>query len=223
MPSKRYKMSKIISIGPNDSDILFYYDLTSIAVDYVKRMKTMQSKKSGWIKLPVNLPNAKKKIVELILQMRVMSNNEYHYDQARLINQLHGMWGNDNSSHCVHPNDRLRLFSLIMTLEENRPMFERLACGCTERYHLDDASLSLTSIFRKLSFQFSNEDIKVVLPENTVDVQGIENINANDSLRMKIERDGEFPYKFQHLIIKLNIPNKLVRNIINRNLYANTL
>ena len=61
LPSKRYKMSKIISIGPNDSDILFYYDLTSIAVDYVKQMKTMQSNKSGWIKLPVNLPNAKKR------------------------------------------------------------------------------------------------------------------------------------------------------------------
>ena len=208
LPSQRYKMSKIISIGPNENDVLFYYDLTSIAVDYVKLMRTMQSNQSGWIKLPVNLPNAKKKIVEIILQMRVMSNNEWHYDQIRLINQLHGMWGNDNSSHSVHHNDKLRLFGLIMTLEENRPMFERLACGCTERYHLDDASLSLASIIRKLSFQFGNEDIKVKLPENSDDVEGIENVDANDLLLMKMERDGELIYNFEYIIIVLYIPNK---------------
>lgn len=191
LPRKRYKMSKIISIGSNEEDMLFYYDLTSIAVDYVKHMKLKNTDKTGWLKLPVNLPNVKKKIVETIVAMRILVNNKYHYDQDRLVNQLHGMWGNDNVSVSVHPNDKLRLFGLIMSIEENRPLFERLACGATERYQLDDASLSLAAIFRKLSFQFGNEDIVITLPPNAPDVQGIENIDPNDKLRMLIERDGK--------------------------------
>ena len=64
-------------------------------------------------------------------------------------------------------------------------------CGVTERYQLDDASLSLAAIFRKLSFQFGNEDIVITLPPNAPDVQGVENIDPNDKLRMLIERDGK--------------------------------
>ena len=126
--------------------------------------------------------------------MRVMVNNQYHYDQDQLVNLLHGMWGHDNASHSVHHNDKLRLFGLIMSIDENRPLFERLACGASERYQLDDSSLSLASIFRKLSFQFGNEDIHVNLPPNASDVQGIENVDANDKMRMVIERDGKLHY-----------------------------
>ena len=68
LPKKRYKGSKVISIGPNDEDTLFYYDLTSIAVDYVKLMKGMNTEKTGWQKLPVNLPNVKKKLLRLSYQ-----------------------------------------------------------------------------------------------------------------------------------------------------------
>ena len=125
LPNKRYKMAKILSIGSNKEDMLFYYDLTSIAVDYVKHMKGRHTDKTGWLTLPVNLHNVKKKIVETIVAMRSLVNNKFQYDQDRLVNQLHGMWGNDNYSHSVHVNDKLRLFGLIMSIEENRPLFER--------------------------------------------------------------------------------------------------
>ena len=48
-------------------------------------------------------------MVEAILQMRIMVNNEYYYEQDRLVNQLHRMWGNENASHSVQHNDKLQL------------------------------------------------------------------------------------------------------------------
>ena len=58
--NKRYKGSKIISVGPKGGDQTFYYGITAIAVDYVKQMAEQKKNKVAWFKLPVSLPNVKK-------------------------------------------------------------------------------------------------------------------------------------------------------------------
>ena len=70
-------------------------------------------------------------------------------------------------------------------------MFEGLTAGSKKHHIHDDPSISLASIFRKLVFQFANEDRITQLLENSRDVDGIENIDMNDRSRMKIDRDGE--------------------------------
>ena len=72
LPAKRYKLSKILSIGPKGGDQIFYYNLTSIAVHCVKKMVEQQNNGIGCFKLPKSLPNVKVKIVEIILQLRVL-------------------------------------------------------------------------------------------------------------------------------------------------------
>ena len=129
LPKKRYKQAKILSVGPKNGEMVFYYYLTVIAVDFVKAMQHQMVSRIGWFKLPKNLPNVKSKIVEVIIQLRVFDGNKYTLEQTRLINFLHGIWGTDSASLGMHDNDKVRLFGLIMSIEENRPQFQRLAEG----------------------------------------------------------------------------------------------
>ena len=188
--NKRYKGSKIISVGPKGGDQLFYYGITSIAVDYVKEMVKQKKNGVAWFKLPVSLPNVKNKIVEVILQLRILEGNNYELEQTRLINFLHNIWGNDQGGISPNDNDKVRLFGLIMTLEKNRLKFQRLAEGHKDWHGMDDPTMSLANIFRCICFDFANEDIVIDLPDNACDIQGIEGLDPNDRNRMKIERDG---------------------------------
>ena len=63
LSKKRYRQAKILSVGPEGKEV-FFYDLTSIAVDYVKKMYAMCNEESAWKNLPKNLPNVKAKIVQ---------------------------------------------------------------------------------------------------------------------------------------------------------------
>ena len=137
------------------------------------------------------LPNVKRKILEVIVQLRTLDSNQYKLDQTRLLNFLNGVWGSDQGSLTPHKNDKVRLFGLIMTIEENRPKFQRLAEGHKDWYGMDNVTLSLAEIFRALAFNFSNEDIHIDLPENADDIQGINNLDPNDITRIRIERDGK--------------------------------
>ena len=59
-------------MGPKGGNQLFYYGITSIAVDCVKEMAKQKKNGVAWFKLRVSLPNVKKKIVEVILQLRIL-------------------------------------------------------------------------------------------------------------------------------------------------------
>jgi len=50
-PSKPYKGDKIISVGPVDAKV-FYYNLTSIAVELSKKFVTENQCERGWDKIP---------------------------------------------------------------------------------------------------------------------------------------------------------------------------
>lgn len=70
----------------------------------------------------------------------------------------------------------------VYTLDQEK----RIAMGEIGQYQLDDVSLPIAAIFRKLLFQFANEETVVKFLENVVDEQDIEDIDTNDRSHMKI-------------------------------------
>ena len=67
--------STIPPIGPKESP-LFYYDLSMIAIEYVKRMSNEKEMGRGWAKLPKNKTDTKIKIIERLLALRKRADNE---------------------------------------------------------------------------------------------------------------------------------------------------
>ena len=95
------------AVRPKDGEKLDYYYLTAIAVDFFKAMQSQIMNKVGWFKLPKNLANGKSKIVDTILQLRILEGNQYLLSQSRLIHLLHGIWGTNQESLGVHDNEKI--------------------------------------------------------------------------------------------------------------------
>ena len=55
---------------------------------------------------------------------------------------------------------------------------------------LDDVMYKPKEMFQNLSFDFSNEVIHVDMPPGSEDIDGIEELDANDASRIQILRDG---------------------------------
>ena len=190
LPKATYNRSKIPPVGPKESPT-YYYNISSIAIDYLKTMRTEQELSRGWKKVPVNQTDAKNKIIGLLLSLRKEQAGVYVLEQERIIGMLANVWGGDENSDdtSLHHNDRIRLFGIIMSIDTNRPIFERLTEGCTSRQKLDDPQFNLKQIFQTLAFSFNNEKIFVEISHDAYDVPGVMNINANDFSRIKITRD----------------------------------
>ena len=72
LKKKTYKESKIFSIGPKGG-LLYYYGLSSIAIDFGKAFKNAKEMETGWTKVPQNLTEVKLKIIHSILSVRKLS------------------------------------------------------------------------------------------------------------------------------------------------------
>ena len=110
------------------------------------------------------------------------------------------MWGYKVASQSTEDNDKLRVSGLLF-LECNVEQLLRLAMGVTKRVQLEDQTLTLRGIFELLALQFNNEQIVVSYPEISSDVDGMSNLNANDPLRIRIKRDGEFKCMYYKYMI----------------------
>ena len=85
LPSSHYLRNKIISVG-SDTDQLFYFHLTAIAVDFAKIMKESKDINSGWDTIPKNNTQIKEKIVERLLSLRTLEEGgKYVLDQSRVV------------------------------------------------------------------------------------------------------------------------------------------
>ena len=123
------------------------------------------------------------------MQSRSIHNGVYVLDEVRLVDTLHGLWGNGTASQGVHDNDKVRLFGILMSLQKNRLLLQRLAECATERSTIGDPELSINGIFTQLCFDFNNDDIIIELPSNACDVEGVENLDPNNMNRITIQRD----------------------------------
>ena len=187
--SKTYKRNKIMSVGP-PSHSLYYYDLTAIAVDLCKIMRSMQELDEGWMKLPKNPTQIKEKIVSTIMALRSQQDDgRYYLSQDRFLNNMQNVWGATAVDVTPHANDRVRLFGIIMTEPRMRPYLERLCDGITSLEQLDSPSLSIPQIFADIRLAFNNEEVVVTFPDLANDLENIDLLDPNDPSRISIDRD----------------------------------
>ena len=109
------------------------------------------------------------------------------------LSTLNNQWVYSEDIITAEPNDKLRLFGIIMALDKNRHIIERIASGATRREHIDDPEYNPSMMFQYLCLDFNNESILVLLPSKAYDIMGIEELDANDSSRIKIYRVYTFP------------------------------
>ena len=144
----------------------------------------------GWNKLPKNKTDVKVKIVERLLAFRKLINNEYILDQSKIILILSNVWYSVLPPTIISHNDRVRLFSIVTTIEENRFVYQRLSEGYTCRQSINDTNFSPRQIFSNIASGYNNEKIKTDLTGDIFDVDGHKEIDPNDKIRITITRDG---------------------------------
>ena len=150
----------------------------------------MQELDEGWKKLPKNPTQIKDKIVSTIMALRSQRDDgSYNLCQKRFVNCLQNVWGASAVDLTPHPNDRIRLFGIIMTLPRMRAYFERLCDGITNREQLDSPALSIPQIFADICLAFNNDDIIIKLPDTANDLENIDLLDPNDESRISIDRD----------------------------------
>ena len=102
---------------------------------------------------------------------------------------LKKIWGKDSISLAPHPNDRVRLYGIVMSIPQYRFVLQRLCDGVTSRDALDNPELSLKQIFVDIVLAFNNEELKVIFPDEAYDLESIHMLDPNDDDRIVIQRD----------------------------------
>lgn len=100
---------------------MYFYDLSSIAIDFLKIFASENELGRGWDKVPKNKSDAKTKIINSMIAMRHEGDDgKYVLDQHNYISTLKSMWGGSSPSTTPRHNDRVRVYGLVMTRPVNR-------------------------------------------------------------------------------------------------------
>ena len=93
LPKKHYNRSKIPPIGPKEAP-MYYYHISAIAIDYLKKLSQESELSRGWKKVPVNKTDGKNKIINILLATRkIDTNGIYQLDQGRVLAMMANVWG----------------------------------------------------------------------------------------------------------------------------------
>ena len=138
---------------------VYYYHLTSIAIDMASKMEIEKNMGRGWAKLPKNKTNVIVKILERLLALKKKKDDEHVLDHNRIIGILSNVWGSVWPAATIYYNDRVRVFGIIMPNEENRYIYQRLAEGYTTRQSIDDPNFSRKQIFQTIAFSYNNKSV----------------------------------------------------------------
>ena len=123
MPKQSYKQAKIPAITATGVT-LYYYDLSSIAIDYLKSFASENVLNRGWDKVPKNKSDAKVRIINSLIAMRREGDDgKYVLDQESYLETIERMWGESRACTTPHHNDRVRVYGLVMTRPNNREMY----------------------------------------------------------------------------------------------------
>ena len=115
----------------------------------------------------------------------------YTLDQDRVLSLLSQVWGDASPHTEMHHNNKIQLHGDIISLPENHESYQRLAEECT-RKHLYDPEYSFKQKFQNMPFYFNNKKIMLEFLIDVWDIDGIHNIDHNDTPRIKIYRGCEY-------------------------------
>ena len=77
-----------------------------------------------------------------------------------------------------------------MTRDSNKYILSRLSKGIKDREMLDDVIYKPKEMFQNICFDFNNKAIHIEIPTGSEDIEGVEEMDPNDSSRIQILRDG---------------------------------
>ena len=123
MPAKTYFGKQIPPFGPHR---VYYYDLSCIAIDYISGFK---EEKKDWTRIPTNVADVKRKIIQVILAMRKKEETGYVLCQTNFLTILCNQWGGAKQIANITDNDKLRVFGLLMSKERNDYILRQLSEG----------------------------------------------------------------------------------------------
>ena len=120
----------------------------------------------------------------------------YLLDQSSFLSRSIASWGEkkQNDSLGVTVNDRIRVFG-IMHLECFRDDVNQLAAGShSGREKLDNPDNRNSATYNRISKAFNSDDEEFYIhpPPGSENLVGIGELDANDPIRMGIERNGVF-------------------------------
>ena len=74
-----------------------------------------------------------------------------------------------------------------------------MSIGITSRNQLEDPNLVLKGLFQLLALDFNNGDLYIQLPDKSTDLNedDLDDLDANDTERIRIKRDGRNVYVSQ--------------------------
>ena len=140
LKKKVYCRNKVMCVGPAGNK-LFYYDLTALAVDINKIIRDPLHR-NEWSKIPKNPTQVKEKNFERLLALRQKgSDGKFVLDQNSIFSFLKKIWGKDSISLAPHPNDRVRLYGIVLSIPQYRFALQRLCDGVKSRDALDNPEL----------------------------------------------------------------------------------
>ena len=85
-----------------------------------------------WSKVPKNPTQVKEKIVERLLALCQRGpDGKFVLEQRSIVLFLKQIWGKDSINLAPHPNDRVRLYGIIMSMPKFRFALQRLCNGVT--------------------------------------------------------------------------------------------
>ena len=116
--------------------------------------------------------------------------NSYTLDQTRFIYSLKNQWGGADIA-AMTDNDKLRVFGLLLSREENKYIAQRLCHGIKDRQQFEDPKFRLQEMMQKIALDFNDEDIRVELPPDAEDLDNYILLDPNDEYRINILRDYE--------------------------------
>ena len=73
--------------------------------------------------------------------------------------------------------------------QKNRYICTRFAKGLGDRTQMDDSTYSLKACVSVPAMDFNDDRIRNILPDNAIDIDGCELLDANNPSRVKIHRD----------------------------------
>ena len=75
----------------------------------------------------------------------------FELDQERILHNLSSFWGDSCPATLLHHNDLLRVYGIVMSIANNRDMFERLATGASKnRSPIDNPIRNLKEIYQRI-------------------------------------------------------------------------
>ena len=148
-------------------------------------------------------------IIKSLISLRKEGENEnYVLNQYNYIRISEKIWGQSRPTNMLHHHNRVQVYGLIMIKGGNREIYQMLAEVYTSWRHVGKPTLGLKQMCQNIAVEFNNEEVVVNLSDESLDLDGIQDISSNDMTRVRVTRYFKL-YNFELIISFYNYTNHM--------------